>query len=281
MLRIELINSRRSRNEIEKLRSQVATLTAQVDVLEGQPENQDSMVLALIDGDGNIFRARLLERGLHGGRKAAQMLEKKLKAFSYGVDPRRRIQLWVYVFLNMTGLQRTLCKHNICSSKQFEEFMRGFTQSNPRFIIADVYPGLKDAADMKLNELLLFYARIPQTSLIFFGGTHDNGYFTALSQLQGEGFLRKIVLLKGYEQVAARIQSLRLPTLEMKSLFMPHRLNSQRGSRSYRSTPSLARRFQVAMDRIALEMEDASPPSDAHSDSNSSHSHHRTIYLMG
>jgi hypothetical protein len=109
------------------------------------------MVLALIDGDGNIFRKRLLNKGLQGGREAAPVLEHKLTTYSDSVDPRRRIQLWVYVFLNMKGLQRTLAKHNICSKKQFEEFIRGFTQSNPRFIVADVYPG-KDAADMKLNS---------------------------------------------------------------------------------------------------------------------------------
>ncbi|KAF8527673.1 hypothetical protein JB92DRAFT_878944 [Gautieria morchelliformis] len=190
------------------------------------------MVLALIDGDGNIFRKSLLERGWHGGCEAARALEEQLRAYciySHRVDPWEHIQLWVYVFFNMKGLQRTLWSYNICSNKQFEEFMQGFTQSNPRFIIADVYPGLKDAADIKLNELLLFYAPIPQTSLIFFGGTHDNGYYTALSQLQYQGYLSKIVLLKGYEEVAAKIRSLSLPTLDIDSLFMTYRLGSQKG----------------------------------------------------
>ncbi|KAF8527671.1 hypothetical protein JB92DRAFT_2783440 [Gautieria morchelliformis] len=248
-LRMELITSERSRNELEvelrSLKCQVVSLKCAAQFLNGhKPKNQESMVLALIDGDGNIFCKSLLERGLDGGCEAAQALEEELRTYyvySRRVDPWKPIQLWVYVFLNMKGLQRTLVKHNICSSKQFEEFMQGFTQSNPRFIIADVYPGLKDAADMKLNELLLFYARIPQTSLIFFGGTHDNGYFTALSQLQDQGFSSKIVLLKGYEEVAAKIRSLSLPTLEIESLFMTYRLGSRKG------------RIQEAMDRITVE----------------------------
>ena len=80
------------------------------------------------------------------------MLERELirKACSHDVNPWKPIQFWVYVFFNMTGLQRTLVRHGICSKEQFEEFMRGFTQSYPRFVIADVYPR-KDAADIKLN----------------------------------------------------------------------------------------------------------------------------------
>jgi hypothetical protein len=109
------------------------------------------VVLALIDGDGYIFKDELLKRGLDGGREAAQMLNENIMAHVSSSDQSGpRVQLWTYVFFNLKGLQHKLVGLDICTWKEFEEFMMGFNQSNPRFTINDVHWG-KEAADAKVK----------------------------------------------------------------------------------------------------------------------------------
>ncbi|KAF8527667.1 hypothetical protein JB92DRAFT_878273 [Gautieria morchelliformis] len=188
-------------------------------------KDQSPIVLGLIDGDGNIFRKELLELGLQGGRLAAQLLTDRILGYQQRQDQSGgRFQLWVYIFLNMKGLQQTLVASNVCNQDAFEAFVTGFNQANPRFTINDVHAG-KEAADVKIKEYLLSYARFTHTSKIFFGGGHDNGYLHTLTELQSERLLDKIVLLKGYKRVAAELQTLLLPTLEIESLFMPEKLS--------------------------------------------------------
>jgi hypothetical protein len=64
-------------------------------------------------------------------------------------------------------------------------------------------------------------------------GGHDNGYLHTLTELQSERLLDKIVLLKGYKRVAAELQSLPLPTLEIESLFMPEKLSPGKWSNGH------------------------------------------------
>jgi len=109
------------------------------------------MLLALIDGDGNIFQKELLKLGLHGGRLAAQLLNESITTYVRERDENgARAQLWVYVFFNMKGLVQTLVAHDICTANEFEAFITGFNQANPRFTINDVHSG-KEAADVKIK----------------------------------------------------------------------------------------------------------------------------------
>ena len=113
------------------------------------------MVLCLIDGDGNIFRKELLELGLQGGRLAAQLLTDRILDYQRRQGQNGgRIQLWVYVFLNMKGLRQTLVASHVCNQDAFEAFVAGFNQANPRFTINDVHAG-KEAADVKIKGKIL------------------------------------------------------------------------------------------------------------------------------
>ena len=108
-------------------------------------------MLAVIDGDGYIFKDELLKRGRDGGREAAQTLNENILAH-VGKEEQNgpRVQVWVYFFFNLKGLQQTLVGCNACTSDEFEAFITGFNHANSRFTINDVHSG-KEAADSKIK----------------------------------------------------------------------------------------------------------------------------------
>lgn len=55
-------------------------------------------------------------------------------------------------------------------------------------------------------------------------GGHDNGYASTLNSLNNEGFLDKVILLRGYRDVAHELKNLQLPLVEFKGIFMTQKL---------------------------------------------------------
>ncbi|KAJ7361717.1 hypothetical protein DFH08DRAFT_1033393, partial [Mycena albidolilacea] len=195
-------------------------------------KNDNPLLLCLVDGDGHIFQKADLQdwnQGHAGGRQAALLLTKGLTDYTAGAADTPKIssraQVWLTVFCNKTGLVETLVNQDVCTKEQFEDFCFGFNLAAPLFSIVDVGPG-KEAADAKIKECLRVFARFPQTSFVFFGGGHDNGYTSALTSLENEGFLNKVVLLRGYKDVALELKNLRLPELTIDGVFMTRKLQT-------------------------------------------------------
>ncbi|KAL7285296.1 hypothetical protein ACG7TL_000391 [Trametes sanguinea] len=195
----------------------------------GALKEDNPLILCLIDGDGNIFSADLIKQGQAGGRQAAALLTKGLTDYLASIDPSDasvpagRGQVWLTIYCNKSGLVETLTGNAVCTVEEFEAFVLGFNQSSPLFSIVDVGNG-KEAADSKIKECLRVFTRFPQTSKVFFGGAHDNGYTSTLNLLQNEGLLDKVVLLKGYKDLAHEINSLNLPELEIDGIFITKKL---------------------------------------------------------
>ncbi|KAJ8495853.1 hypothetical protein ONZ51_g1442 [Trametes cubensis] len=194
----------------------------------GALKEDNPLILCLIDGDGNIFSADLIKQGQAGGRQAAMLLTKGLTDYIASIDPTEasvpgRGQVWLTIYCNKSGLVETLTGNAVCTAEEFEAFVLGFNQSSPLFSIVDVGNG-KEAADSKIKECLRVFTRFPQTSKVFFGGAHDNGYTSTLNLLQNEGLLDKVVLLKGYKDLAHEINSLNLPQLEVEGIFITKKL---------------------------------------------------------
>lgn len=94
------------------------------------------------------------------------------------------------------------------------------------------------------------FTRFPQTSRVFFGGAHDNGYTSTLNYLQNEGLHSKLTILRGYEDLAHELKGLNLPHLNIEGLFMTKKLPTHaykkphmQGSETsrYRASPSKTR----------------------------------------
>ncbi|KAK0465147.1 uncharacterized protein EV420DRAFT_1512997 [Desarmillaria tabescens] len=208
-------------NQTNLLQKEVVHLRQMTESLK----EDNPLILALVDGDGNIFSEELLRQGQAGGRNAAMMLTKGLTDYTAAVDARisARSRVWLTVYCNKQGLSDTLVANDVCTSEQFEAFFLGFNQAAPLFSIIDVGTG-KEAADTKIKEHLRLFTRFPQTFLIYFGGAHDNGYTSTLTSLQNEGLLGKIVLLRGYKELAVELKHLQLPVVEVGGVFRSTKL---------------------------------------------------------
>ncbi|KAK0208328.1 hypothetical protein DFS33DRAFT_1302785 [Desarmillaria ectypa] len=208
-------------NQTDLLQKEVAHSQQMLESLK----EDNPLILALVDGDGNIFSEELLRQGQAGGRNAAMMLTKGLTDYTATVDTRisARSRVWLTVYCNKQGLSNTLIANDICTSEQFEAFFLGFNQAAPLFSIIDVGTG-KEAADTKIKEHLRLFTRFPQTFLVYFGGAHDNGYTSTLASLQNEGLLDKIVLLKGYKELAIELKHLQIPVVEVGGVFRSTKL---------------------------------------------------------
>ncbi|KAF7301397.1 hypothetical protein MIND_00704900 [Mycena indigotica] len=211
---------------LEGRNEKCAELQRQVDL---RPETKASSVkqgfriVALIDGDGTIFTDDLISDGRPGGAKAAQMLSNTIIKFlkdEYGSNP---YQLSVYVFYNKSGLLDALGFTN----KSLEEFVVGFNQATRRFLMVDVGDG-KEAADAKMKAQLEDNIPLPQTFKIIFGGCHDNGYASDLRSHITAGFRDKVVLLKGYAEMAREIAALALPHIDNAELFRAEKISEAR-----------------------------------------------------
>ncbi|KAF8336368.1 uncharacterized protein EI90DRAFT_2992437 [Cantharellus anzutake] len=200
--------------QMEKLQKDSETLSRSL----AEMKDRDSIALALIDGDGCIFTSQYWKQGKEGGRLAAAVLHQTLSA-----EAGRLPYLHTVIYFNRKGLADTLCANGVCSRAEFEDFVIGFNQSAHLFTMVDVGQR-KEAADAKIREMLRLFAHLPQTKLILFGGGHDNGYATDLSALRTERLLDKVVLLKGYTQLAREVESLEVPTKTVEGLFFEHKL---------------------------------------------------------
>lgn len=96
------------------------------------------------------------------------------------------------------GLADTCTRAGIVSSPIIiEDFVRGFTRSDPYFDFIDVGYG-KDRADVKVNALLELHLRGYQCRHILFGCSHDNGYARTLEKYSmNPEVLRHVTLLEG------------------------------------------------------------------------------------
>ncbi|KAF7309434.1 hypothetical protein MIND_00314200 [Mycena indigotica] len=202
------------------------TLNAQLQKDEAAriTNDQGSRVVMLIDGDGAIFSTQLISQGQKGGHTAAQRLsDGTMQALTkcYGA---RAYQLWVYVFFNRQGLLNAFRRSgHVAVNGKLEDFIVGFNQATERFIMVDV-GSTKEAADAKLKVYLEDEIRLSQTFKVIFGGCHDNGYIANLQSQITAGYKEKLMLLKGYNEMASGIAMFQLPTLTIDGLFLTKKL---------------------------------------------------------
>ncbi|KAI0778162.1 hypothetical protein BD413DRAFT_684062 [Trametes elegans] len=229
----------------------------------GALKEDNPLILCLIDGDGNIFSSDLIKQGQAGGRQAAALLTKGLTDHLASIEPSEssvpsRGQVWLTIYCNKSGLVETLTSNGVCTVEEFEAFMLGFNQSSPLFSIVDVGNG-KEAADSKIKECLRVFTRFPQTTKVFFGGAHDNGYTSTLNLLQNEGLLDKVTLLKGYKDLAHEINSLNLPQLEIEGIFITKKLYTN-GSKKAAAAAAVANAKPVPVSSTASSPKSAASP---------------------
>ncbi|KAI0080636.1 hypothetical protein K474DRAFT_149240 [Panus rudis PR-1116 ss-1] len=161
-----------------------------------------------------------IARGQSGGRTVAAKLTEAIRQYL----PTDQFQLHVLFFLNKHGFLETLRKLSKEEARSnFNNFAQGFNQAAERFLMVDVGYG-KEAVDAKLRAYLEDEVKALQTIKVILGGCHDNGYMATLRSIITSGYESKLILLSGYQTMAAQVQSLGLPQLRVPDLFEPEKL---------------------------------------------------------
>ncbi|KAL1686275.1 hypothetical protein GGG16DRAFT_97018 [Schizophyllum commune] len=241
----KLTDARKGKEEAERQRDEASLRAKRAEgELEKAVVHDDShqmkghRVTVLLDGDGAIFNDGYILEGQTGGHKAAQRLQASIVRHLKDTLGDAAYQIWVHIFFNKRGLSDTLSRMGIVGAKELDEFVLGFNQSTERFTMLDV-GNTKEAADAKLRVLLEDETRLSNTVRVYFAGCHDNGYANTLRTLITEGFCDKLVLLRGYSDMATEINKLNLHDYTIPNLFRTSKIvNSPRfASRQAAITP--------------------------------------------
>lgn len=104
----------------------------------------------LVDGDGMIFDDKLMEKGEHGGRKAAGLLWNAVTEYVHQNLPNipSNFKIVTRIYANLKGLADA-CKRSgiLATPDMMKDFARGFTGSQHLFDFVDVGMGEDRAVD--------------------------------------------------------------------------------------------------------------------------------------
>ncbi|GBF64457.1 hypothetical protein TMEN_7173 [Trichophyton mentagrophytes] len=193
-------------------------------------QDQEPFVIALLDGDGMIFRDSLVQQGEKGGKDAANQLWLAIRDYTSETFTNiHSPKIVARIYANVRGLGETLFKAGIIDKPSvFEDFVRGFNGGRLLFDFVDVGSG-KDRADDKLAGKLSSFSHYHHEILklnlynchcqqIFLGCSHDNGYARLLEDnLADIELTRRITLLEGFpfeRELASLIGSYRVTKFE-------------------------------------------------------------------
>ncbi|KAM5534271.1 hypothetical protein V8D89_011999 [Ganoderma adspersum] len=189
------------------------------------PKAQDPLVLCVIDGDKLLFCRSLIEQGAHGGRQAAEDFTKAVaqELVQQSLIGFERLSFWVTIYLNKRAVIARLAGEGIASPEQFEDFLVGFGQASPRFLIMDAGPG-REQTEVKVKEYVKTFIRVPQTLRVFFGGV-DDAYYGMYDSLMQEDLAGKLVLLQPPVDQSPFVRQMAVRRARFDGLFLEERLS--------------------------------------------------------
>lgn len=114
-------------------------------------QDRNPFVLVLIDGDGYVFKDKLLTASANGGVEAAQLLHNQVQEHlrRLGLDDCR---IMVRIYCNLAGLSKTLARAYIIGNeaRSLAPFTASFTRSWDLFDFVDA-GDKKEGADFKIR----------------------------------------------------------------------------------------------------------------------------------
>lgn len=141
-------------------------------LIDRSQKDQEPFVIALLDGDGMIFRDSLVQQGEKGGKDAANQLWLAIRDYTSETFTNiHSPKIVARIYANVRGLGETLFKAGIIDKLSvFEDFVRGFNGGRLLFDFVDVGSG-KDRADDKLAGKLSSFSH------------YHHGYITRKNKL--------------------------------------------------------------------------------------------------
>ncbi|KAK8107529.1 CCCH zinc finger DNA binding protein [Apiospora kogelbergensis] len=189
----------KSRRELQEQMKELRYQLDSVSQDNNSLKQRNPYVLALIDGDGLIFKENLIKQGLEGGKKAAYALRQEI---SQRCDNADDTEIITKVVANLSGLAKAMKRDDtIQNESDLRDFMLGFTQAKASFDFIDVGHG-KERADSKIKETTRWNLRNFNCKQILLGVSHDAGYAPFLDEILRDDSTRKrITILEGFPTV--------------------------------------------------------------------------------
>ncbi|KAK4101927.1 hypothetical protein N658DRAFT_495868 [Parathielavia hyrcaniae] len=193
---LDLEDATRSRRDLQQQVQQLHVYRDAVLQDRHHLKNSNPYVIALMDGDGLIFKESFIAQGAEGGKKAAYALQTAIleQCGSYAGD----IEVVAKVYANMTGLCNSMRRDGSLSNESHpKDFFLGFTQAKASFDFVDVGHG-KEEADNKIRETTKWHLRNNNCKQVILGISHDAGHAPFLDELFQDPSLRsRVTVLEG------------------------------------------------------------------------------------
>ncbi|KAF7955191.1 uncharacterized protein EAE97_000450 [Botrytis byssoidea] len=233
---LDLDDSRKSRRELQihwNLTSQhLERAINENSILQ----NRNPYIIALVDADGMIFNQDLINQGLEGGKKAANLLRASILEQCSGPQT-EEIEIMAKVCGNYTGLSKALMRDGTLESfEKFKEFTLGFTQGKAHFDFIDVGHG-KERADSKIKECIRWHLRNWNCKQLLLGISFDSGYAPFLDEVITQDDRNRITIMEG-PPIVRELSAIGLRTLKFEHIFRSQKLTDRTTEFSQASVPS-------------------------------------------
>ncbi|KAI1471632.1 uncharacterized protein F4812DRAFT_414934 [Daldinia caldariorum] len=266
-LQLDLDSSERTRRDIQ----------AKLNVLEtklGYAPDHNPYIVVLIDGDGLIFKNSSVNKGVEGGKKAADELIKAInERLSLTLTETTSVTVFVTIYADVIGLGKAMIRDGCLSdSNTLHDFVIGFNQANVSSTFVDVRLG-KELADAKILDSLKFHLRNFNCKKAVLGISHDADYAPILAKMITDDTKDRITILEGTPTVPELV-ALGLHTFNIPRLFRHEKLSVKPQNITSQSPPipsnaaswaSVARTPASPLPKITLPipLKTTAPPSRA------------------
>ncbi|TLS26420.1 hypothetical protein PpBr36_04434 [Pyricularia pennisetigena] len=135
---------------------------------------QNQYVIALIDGDGLVFKPEFLRQGIEGGRRAATTF--RMLVLEQCGDHANEIQVMVKIVANLASLAKALkAEGSIQNENDLRDFFIGFSQYISSFDFVDIGTGASNhSSKIKGKHVLLGVSHDPSYAQFFDDVLDDN-----------------------------------------------------------------------------------------------------------
>ncbi|KAJ8064702.1 hypothetical protein OCU04_007022 [Sclerotinia nivalis] len=233
---LDLDDSRKSRRELQIHWNLTSQHLERAITENGILQNRNPYIMALVDADGMIFNQELIDQGLEGGKKAANLLRASILEQCSGPQT-EEIEIMAKVCANYSGLSKALMRDGTLESlEKFKDFTLGFTQGKAHFDFIDVGYG-KERADSKIKECIRWHLRNWNCKQLLLGISFDSGYAPFLEEVITQDDRNRITIMEG-PPIVRELSTIGLRTLKFEHIFRSEKLIDRATEPSPTSVPS-------------------------------------------
>ncbi|KAH8846033.1 hypothetical protein MCOR27_000466 [Pyricularia oryzae] len=156
---------------------------------------QNQYVVALIDGEGLVFKPEFLRQGIEGGRRAATTF--RMLILEQCGDHANEIQVMVKIVANLATLAKALkADGSIQNESDLRDFFVGFSQCLSSFDFVDIGTGASNLSS-KIKESANWHMGNLNCRHVLLGVSHDPSYAQFLDDVLDDNTKDLVTVLEG------------------------------------------------------------------------------------